>query len=100
MSDGKVGLASTADDALEALRVEADLGHRVAIPEKDGNDFAEALPQLRIRIDIALAVGQAETGQYLIEHFLHLVAEVAIRTAEELEGYSHSMVPGGLLVMS
>jgi hypothetical protein len=94
-------LSSAANDALEAIGVEPNLGYRPAIPEQNRNDLAIAALELRFPIHVHPLPGETMSRKHPVEDFFHLVTEMAPRPGEQLvPAHSHSMVAGGLLVTS
>lgn len=91
-----------ADDTRQLLPGQADLGDWEAIAQQDGHHLSEALHQSGVGVDIDAGEWQLRRNQ----HLGHLVTQMAALTGHQLEAharvaaYSHSMVPGGLLVMS
>ena len=82
--------------------IEANLGYRLAVPEEHRNHVAESAPPLWIGVYVVDGKFKSQLGQYLAEESLHLMTEVTPRPGEQLKlrTHSHSIVPGGLLVIS
>lgn len=94
-------LPPATDNALEAVGVEANLGHHPTIPQQYGNHLAITTFELRISIHIHPLVAETMARQDFVEEHFHLVTEMAPRPGEQFEAaHSHSMVAGGLLVTS
>jgi len=92
----------TADDACQLVLRQADLGDRTAVTQQDRHHLSKAFDQPRVGIDIDVGERQLCRDQCR----RHLITQVTALPGHQLEAlagfdaYSHSMVPGGLLVMS
>ena len=81
---------------------DANLGDRAAIPQEDRHGIAVASEEPGICVYIDSFVHNAEVTENAIQNDSHLVTEMAMGAGHQLEpsSYSHSIVAGGLLVMS
>jgi hypothetical protein len=76
--------ATAPDDPFEAPAVHPELRNGYAVPQKHGNDVREALPEVRLGVDVSRSVGKAVGRQDLVEQDGHLVAEMASLAGHEL----------------
>ena len=87
-------------DSFEGAAIHPDLGDGYPVSQKDRYDIGEALPKLRLGVDVAQRVGKAVGRKHFVEQDRHLIAEMATGagghfitgegsgTAEEHAGHS------------
>jgi len=95
-------MATASGQADQSSTIEADLGNRLPVPQQHRYHLTESALPLQTAVHIVDRELNPQLRQDLAQEMFHLVTEMTARPGEQLKtgSHSHSMVPGGLLVMS